>query len=385
MAESKEAELDQLMVLSRDGSISARQRLFDNMTNLFLAEEERLSEQERAHISDILSKLIQDIELNVRRSLAEKLAVSGKAPAELVKLLANDAIEVARPILLKSRVLLEPDLMELVETRSKEHLLVISNREDLSEAVSDQLIEFGDEDVIESLIRNSDAEVSKEAMAYLVEESKRLDRFQEPLLARHDLPSALAHQMFWWVSAALRRHIIENFEIDQFALDQHISSATREFQEEPSITEFGETHADKLVAQLASRNELSEMFLVQSLQSKQIRLFIAGLSLKSGLSTQTLSRFLFDKNAEGMAVTCKALDFDRNSFSAVFLLTRRGGMENGNQVPTSPAEVETVMNFYDGLKTEKAEQVLAHWRLDTGYSDAVDQINHKLDTQRVYL
>ncbi|MFT6559238.1 DUF2336 domain-containing protein, partial [Sneathiella sp.] len=311
MAESKEAELDQLMVLSRDGSISARQRLFDNMTNLFLAEEERLSEQERAHISDILSKLIQDIELNVRRSLAEKLAVSGKAPAELVKLLANDAIEVARPILLKSRVLLEPDLMELVETRSKEHLLVISNREDLSEAVSDQLIEFGDEDVIESLIRNSDAEVSKEAMAYLVEESKRLDRFQEPLLARHDLPSALAHQMFWWVSAALRRHIIENFEIDQFALDQHISSATREFQEEPSITEFGETHADKLVAQLASRNELSEMFLVQSLQSKQIRLFIAGLSLKSGLSTQTLSRFLFDKNAEGMAVTCKALDFDR--------------------------------------------------------------------------
>ncbi len=385
MAESVEGELDRLMVLSRDSSKAARRRLFENMSGLFLAEDERLSEQERAHISDILSKLVNEVETSVRRNLSERLAASGKAPHELVKLLANDSIEVARPLLFQSRLLIEPDLMEIIESRSKEHLLVVAERNDINSQLSDMLIEFGDEDVIEGLIKNGDAEISREAMAFLVEESKRIDRFQEPLLIRQDLPGDLAHKMFWWVSAALRRYIVENFEIDEYFLDQHISGATEDYRDDASITAFGETHADRLVAQLAAKNELTEKFLIQSLKSKQVRLFVAGLSLKSGLDTQKINRFLHEKNAEAMAVTCRALEFDRNNFSAVFLLTRRGQEGSENKLFTSPAEVESVMQFYDRLTPAKARTVLDHWKLANGYSDAIDQLDVKLEEQRVYL
>src|SRR3546814_10587860 len=73
--------------------------------------------------------------------------------------------------------------------------------------VSQALIDVGEEDVIEALIRNEDAELALQAVNYLVEESRRVDRFREPLLQRREMSPALAYRMFWWVSAALRRQI----------------------------------------------------------------------------------------------------------------------------------------------------------------------------------
>jgi uncharacterized protein (DUF2336 family) len=386
MTTNKDATVNELMLLSRDSSRAARRRLFEDMGNLFLAEDERLSEQERAHISDIMNKLISDVEMKVRTTLSQKLSKSDTAPHELVTLLANDEIDVARPILTKSRVLSDPDLLVIIEQRSKEHLLSITEREEISPLVSDLLIEFGDEDVIEQLVRNTDAQISKEALALLVEESKRVDRFQEPLLSRQDLPSELAHKMFWWVSAALRRHILENFEIDAHQLDLEIESSAREHLQDINVPEFGETHADRLAAHLAAKNELNEKLLVQSLKSRQIRLFLAGLSIKSGLDTQSLGRFIHSKNTEAMAIICKALNFDRNSFSAIFLLTRRGGAATTeNKTALSPDEIEAAMGFFDKLEAATAERVLEYWKLDTGYSEAIEKLGDGNPDQLVYL
>jgi uncharacterized protein (DUF2336 family) len=386
MVKSDDVDLSKLMALSRDTSKKARRNLFENMGDLFLGEEDRLSEQERAHISDIMTKLIRDVELSVRITLAEKLTHSDHAPLELVTMLANDEIEVARPLLVGSRVLMEKELLEIIEYRSKEHLLCVTEREDISPLISDMLIEYGDDDIIEELVRNKDAQISKEALALLVEESKRVDRFQEPLLSRHDLPPALAHKMFWWVSAALRRHILDNFQIDGAVLDQSIALATTDVIEDPDIPEFGETYADRLAAHLAAKNELNEKTLIQTLRSKQIRLFLACFSIMSGLDTKTLSRFVHDKNSEAMAVVCKALGFDRNSFSAVFMLTRRGSIDaNEGRTMMKTAEIEDIMEFFDSLKEQNAKSVLAHWKLDTGYTSAIEELDSKLDNQRVYL
>jgi len=333
-----------------------------------------------------MNKLIQDVEMTVRQTLAEKLSMNKEAPIELVNLLANDEIEVARPILIKSRALKEPDLLVVIERRTKEHMLAITEREDISPLVSDLLIEYGDEDVMEQLIRNNDAEISSEALALLVEESKRFDGFQEPLLARHDMPPELAHKMFWWVSAALRKHIIDNFEIDRNMLDRQIHDSALALIEDDTVPDFGETHADRLAAHLEARNDLTERTLVQTLKSNQIRLFLAGMAIKSGLDANRLGDFLHHRNAEAMAVVCKALSFDRNSFSAIYLLTRRGGaIADNGRATISPAEIEKVMKFYDKLKAAKAQMVLEHWRMNTGYADAIHQINQGDTDQFVYL
>lgn len=342
-----------------------------------------MSEREHALVTSILSKLLTEIETTLRQNLAEELAELEDAPHDLINLLANDEIEVARPILFKSHILAEPDLIEIIQNRSKEHLLVIAERDDISTTVSDLLINYGDEDVVSHLIENGDAEISRESMEYLVEESKRIDRFQEPLIARHDIPKDLAHKMFWWVSAALRRSILENFEIDELDLNEKLVAAAKS-EYKYDVAEKS-SHADKLIAELAERKELSERFLVQTLRAKQIRLFITGLAFKSELDYRKISRFIYDPNAEALAVVIKALEFDRNSFSAIFLLTRNISDTERVRNTTEPEEVEIMMSFYDKLSENNAKSTLRFWQLETDFLTIVEQLDEDLDDQRVYL
>lgn len=383
MTDSQNEELDRLIALSKNSSKRGRRQLFNNITELFLKDEERMSQQEHALVIGILSKLLSEIETTIRQNLAEELADLEDVPHGLITLLANDEIDVARPILFKSHLLAEPDLIEIIQNRSKEHLLAIAERDDLNTTLSDLLISHGDEDVISHLIENGDAKISRKSMEYLVEESRRIDRFQEPLVARHDIPADLAHKMFWWVSAALRRHILEHFEIDELELHEKIVAATKtEYRYDVAAKS---SNADKLIAELVKRKELNEKFLVQALRGRQIRLFVIGLAELSGLDYLKISRFIYDPNAEALLVVLKALEFSRSSFSSVYLLTRNISHDEKVKNTTKPEEVEIIMKIYDKLSAKSAKMTLRFWQLERDYLEAIEKLDEDLDDDRVFL
>ena len=115
-------------------------------------------------MSDILRQLIHDVEMKVRQVLATRMAAEADAPHELISALANDQIEVARPILTQSTVLQDIELIEIVEHRTFGHQLAIAMRETISEAISEALIGTGNVDVIKTLLENDNADISGSAM-----------------------------------------------------------------------------------------------------------------------------------------------------------------------------------------------------------------------------
>ena len=151
-----------------------------------------------------MRQLIHDVEVSVRRALAERLSEQPLAPHELVIALANDEIEVAHPLLVNSDVLQDLELIEIIRNRTLEHQLAIGIRKSVSEEVTDALIATDSVDVIKTLLENHHAKISQRTMEYLVEQSQRVDTYQNPLLRRPDLDTTLAKRMYWWVSAALR-------------------------------------------------------------------------------------------------------------------------------------------------------------------------------------
>ena len=219
---------EQLMSLARQKSDQAREQLFEAMGDVFLERNTILSLQERALITDILEKLIREVSREIRRKLAVKLAEAPGTPRELAVLLANDEIDIASPVLIKSKVLEDVDLIEIVRNRSTQHLLAIAMRRDLSTAVADALVESGEKDVVRALLENQDAHISRATMAYLVEQSKAVDEFQEPLVKRRDLPADLARRMCLWVSAAIRQSLLERFNLDVDKLDDNLEPIARE-------------------------------------------------------------------------------------------------------------------------------------------------------------
>ncbi len=371
MNDENQRSVNELLSLANSKRADDRRLLFGTIADLFLSEEARLTDRERALMASILQKLVAEVEMEVRRALANSLASEPEAPAELIGVLANGEIEIAQPILLHSSVLTDPDLIRIIGYRGREHWLAISMRSPLSEFVSDAIVATGDEDTIESLLKNQDAELSQRAMEYLVAESERVDRFQEPLLKRHDLPPELAIKMYWWVSAALRQYMVRTYKMSELSVDQMVEETTARLTRAlPSEAKSADQTTAALIDRLSQRNELTPLHLIKFLRSGHIGAFIVGLSHMAGLDGQMVRQIVFEAGSESLAITCKAVGWQRTEFADLFLLSRK--FQGTAQI--SPATIEETLKFFDDVTEPTANSVLHYWRRDPYYAQAIDEV-----------
>ena len=341
-----------------------------------------LSERERALMSDILGKLIGQFEQAVRKELAMRLADSAAVPSDLVVLLANDEIEVARPILLHSMVLSDEELIEIIHRRTMEHQLAIAMRRSLSARVSAALAETENVDVVKALLENDQAEISAATMEYLVEESRRVDDYQEPLLRREHLDPRLARRMYWWVSAALRSYIVRHFDIDLAQLDDEIEetiarlagchgqAGTGDGESRPAAQPAAQFQGGKLAAQLARAGLITPELLVRTLRQGQILLFEHLFAAATGLDPVRVGRILLDPSARMLTIACRAIDMDREHFAAIYLLRHQGS----DRRVRDPRELSRIMRLFDSISVADAVQVVRQWRRDPAYVAAIEQI-----------
>ena len=235
-----------LLSLARDKSGKRRQLLAETISDLFTGKNRVLSERERTLMFDILQKMPHNTEMDVRRIIAEQLSELPDAPHDLITLLANDDIQVAFSILHDSAVLEDEDLIEVIRHRAQEYHLAIAARNKVSQDVSGALVETGDESVITTLLNNSSSVTSQTTLEFLVEESKRVDAYQKPILHRDDLDPDLAKRMYLWVTAALRKFILENFELDKTVLDDILENSADAVPKDTS------TKSDELAKEVES-------------------------------------------------------------------------------------------------------------------------------------
>ena len=364
-------DTEYLLRLARDKSTAGRQELTETMSDLFLGNTRSLSDRERALTYDILSQVIHDVEMAVRRNISEQLAKLPDAPRDLALLLANDDIEVAYPILAFSRVLQDVDLIEVIRHRTLEHQLAIAIREDVSETVSDALVRTGMKQVVQTLLENPDAAISSSTMEYLVEQSRRVDSFHEPILDRGDLDPSLAQRMFMWVSAALRQYILDTYEMAPDLVDDLLEKAALEAIGSQSRPAESSSKAQELVARLADDDAVTPELLVALLQEGEIPLFMTMFQRLTGLRDRLVRRLLFEPGGEGLAIACKSAGLGKAIFSSIFTLTRkaRPGAEK-----TSRREIRHVLNLYDHMTEEAARDVVRRWQRSVGYLAAIREL-----------
>ncbi|MGE5145498.1 MAG: DUF2336 domain-containing protein [Candidatus Eiseniibacteriota bacterium] len=364
--------------MARDKSVKGRTALAGVVSELFFESRQKYSAREIELMTDILGQLIRDVEMSVRHALAEKFATRKDAPHDLLLTLANDEIKVAHPILMQSPVLKDEELIEIISHRTSEHQLAIALRQSVSARVSDALVAAGDEGVIKTLLENNDAEISQSTMDYLVEQSRRLDSFQKPLLDRKDLTPELAKRMYWWVSAALREHILQNYDIDEGALDGTIEETVKDIiAETRTAAQKQHRNAAELVEHLHKSNALTPKFLIQVLREGEIPLFEAMFSKVTGLSAAFTKRVLYEPGGLGLAVACRATNIDKPDFASIFLLSRQG--RPGDKT-VDPRELTKALSVYDVLDVNATKTVLARWRLEADYQKAIRDLHPRLAT-----
>jgi uncharacterized protein (DUF2336 family) len=123
----------------------------------------------------------------------------------------ND-IEVARPILRQSERLEDASLLAKANTMSQPHLLAISQRKSVSEAVTDMLVERGDREVVHSVVKNVGAHFSDAGFRILVERSAGDDDLATEGGMRSDVPRPYFLVLLQKTSSAVRSVLANWFE-----------------------------------------------------------------------------------------------------------------------------------------------------------------------------
>jgi len=357
-----------LFDLARDKSVAAREALTATVSDLFFAQGDVLTDRERSLMSEILRQLINDAEISVRRALAKRLVRQPDAPADLVLALAKDEITVAYDILIHSEVLHDNELIEIIQQRTLEHQLAVAMRNALSEKVSDALVGTGAVDVIKTLLENHGAKISAATMDYLVEQSRRVDSYQNPLLHRRDLSPELTRRMYWWVSAALRRHILANFPIRPSDIDDALEAGVNDSGGTPAEQERKST---MLAEALADAGAITPDLLVNSLGRGEIALFEALFAKLAGVPSSIVRRIFYECGGEELAVACRAVDIAPATFASIFLLSRKA---RPNDPSPAQGEIQRVLQFYEAIPRAAADQMLRSWRRDGDFQNAMHRL-----------
>ena len=171
-------------------------QILGQVTNLFLSNVDHLNESQIAAVDGVLAKLVGRVKAATAVHLGEALSTLDRAPRQTIRILAfhKDPL-VAAPVLRKSSCLSDKDLLEIAKSRGQQHLLAISDRKALSEALTDALMRFGDVNVSNALARNAGAKFSECGYATLVGRAERDESLAEKLGLRLDMPGNLLREL----------------------------------------------------------------------------------------------------------------------------------------------------------------------------------------------
>ena len=291
------------------------------------------------------------METAVRAELATRFADAADAPVSLIRRLAHDEASVAGAVLRASPVLTDEDLLSVVRTHGQEHLRAVSIRPTVSEAVSDVIVERGDDTTLGTLLRNDGAQLSRAASEAAVERARVNPALHEATVARSALPADLLNDMYFVVEARLRQQILEqNARMDPALLETALAAGRVRV-----ATSDGTLPADYNES-LAYVEELRAQMLARFLRSGGQTSFLIALSQLADIDFHTASQIVERRDLDALAVVCRSAELDRALFLtyAVVLLNDDGD---------AMGKAHAYARMYAELAPEAAQRTLRFWRM----------------------
>ncbi len=97
----------------------------------------RPSRREIAQVEDLTLSLFDQVSVESRRFVAAALSECEYPPAALVLRLAEEPVDIAAPLLIRSKALADIDLIALIGRHGLPHARAIARRKDLNQAITD--------------------------------------------------------------------------------------------------------------------------------------------------------------------------------------------------------------------------------------------------------
>jgi len=329
---------------------SPQHEVLKQVTGLFLANAGRLKESQIGAFDGLLVPLIERMDAVTLVPLSEALSTTDLAPGETIRRLAfHDDPLVAAPVLRNSNRLSERDLVEIAKTRGQQHLLAISGRRALNEALTDALMRLGDVNVSNALAHNPGARFSECGYATLVGRAERDESLTEKLGLRLDIPGNLLRELLAKATDIVRaRFLTAPRPVVQGKAKTQGSCAATAGPIGVARPKIDYTQAQSEVLALNRAGKLNDSIVNRFAVRSEYTNVVAALSLKTEVKVDAIEPLLQSDRVYGLIVACKAA---RLSWSTTTMIVRN----RPDCPPATDREIEQCVEVFEGLLLSVAQ------------------------------
>jgi uncharacterized protein (DUF2336 family) len=347
--------IDDLEQAVKNGSPEHRTNTLRRVTDLFLHDANRLSDEQIEVFDDVLCLLAERIERSALIDLGKRIAPVENAPARMIRNLAgHDEIAVAAPVLAESKRLTTNDLVEIAKTKGQAHLLAISERPTLESAVTDILLDRGDRKVVTTIATNAGAHFSELGFSKLVEKSAGDDALAEIVGTRADIPFAMLQDLLRLATDAVKEKIFALLPPERRdEIEQVVTKVAKSFGKKP---ERDFSYAESRIDALEASGSLNEEALTTFVRRSQLDELIVALARLSSSPIKTIAPLLTGHRNDAVLLPCKAADLQWPTVEAIL----RGRLPSQK---ISEEVISLARNDYAKLAKATAQRALRFMRV----------------------
>lgn len=321
MATAQRTLIDDLEHVIADKNIGDRAAMLRRVTDLFVVSSGRLTDEQVVLFDDVMSRLLEEIETSARVAFGHILATAIDAPPNIIRKLAlDDSIDVAGPILAHSERVDEPTLVEGAKTKSQAHLLAISRRKTLVDAVTDILVERGDQQVVLSAAANPGAAFSDFGYSTLVQRSSSDNDLAACIWSRPEIPRQHLLKLFADASESVKLKLTKEDPRKASSILEIIAQASHQIQTRARAKSSGYAAALAHVQSLHEAGDLDELQLADFARAGKFDETSVALSFICNLPITLVERALVDDGAAQIIVIAKAVGLAWDTVEAILLL-----------------------------------------------------------------
>ncbi len=339
----------------QDHQQDRRVAILRQVTDLFVVGADGFNDEHVELFGDVLTRLTSQVETTALAELSGKLAPVAKAPDSVMRNLArHDEIAVAGPVLSQSEALTDSDLIEIAQSKGQMHLGAISERKQLAAAVTDVLVERGDNSVVLKLARNRGAAFSNAGFDAMTRRAEGNDELAANFGARVDLPPRVLQNLMAKATETVRQRLVAQASPErQDAIRKAIDAAALLVAgQSRSSRDF--RRAERLVDDMKLRGQLTEVSIVNFANGGQYEEMVVALARLCMAPVDLIDPLVQNPSYEGLLTACRACDFNWRTFNAVLM----------NRFPDRPmavAEREQAQAEYHKMSTATAKRVYRFW------------------------
>jgi uncharacterized protein (DUF2336 family) len=301
------------------GTPESRKRALWHTTDLMIAG--NYSDDEIWTFGEVIGRLADEIEVATRAQLAKRLARFDQAPVNIIhKLAFDDEIEVAGPVLRESERLEPYALVANVCTKGQTHMLAISERKTIEESVTDVLVTRGNQEVVNSVVRNNGARLSDFGFLHMITRAEGDSILAEQLGLRQDIPRHVFQQLIAKASNDVRKRLERERPNMLEQIQSTVTDVTGELQSKFGPVSRTYYVAKRVVTTQHRQGNLNEESISIYARSHKIEEVTIGLSLLCSLPGDVIERALLDRNRETLLLLSKSLDFSWATTMALLFL-----------------------------------------------------------------